>query len=812
MILPAHIRIGEDGTKIVQSVGEHSRNASKVASICVQDAGLYYVAKLAALLHDMGKCKHRFAQKLELGMLQPGSAYRRVIHTYTGAKFCLERWHRPIAGSSGNQSIRNLTAEIIAYAVSAHHAQMDCVDEYKRSGFARRLEGDSEYDEAASNYLNHCVPVDELDYLFERAAVEIRTLVERLFAIAPRNQDGLTEAHYYTGLIARMVASAVIEGDRLDTASFADGTPLNVRRASKAEVSDFWAASYASMEAYIGTLPTGTAIQQARRAVSDQCYAASKGQPGVYKLQLPVGAGATTSLIRYAVAHASRWAKSRIVYVGGTQAAVEQAAELMSKFVASCNISARPGEIGRVPTDADQRQLDKLALLSERWDTPVIAVTLPQLLDWVIGTDPIAMRRLWLLSDSVLIVDDAQTIPLHMRSIVNLTINYLASVGGTTVVLNSPALTSTSYDTMTQHIRGVVEESDRHPVRVPCVPLISNVSDVLGSRTVLRQVHHGRLEDLPAVAQKIIRDVSSMLIVCNTRRQAQELYRTMSESGDSDGITVLHYSGSMCYVHRIAQLDALKNALGKGRKVVMVASPSIEGVDLSFGAVLRLSSSLDHILRAGGLCNRDGEHGSQCPVYLYHCDGENLSWLPDIQRGKTTMEHLLSLLDALDPVVDAQAINLYYQLDHRELAVGAQDGTIRRKGISVSLLGLLADNPFAVGAYQSKGMYQLNQAFKLAGSLFRGYGRAETVDLIVPWTRRGASLIDAIADLDLTSTAPGEIINALRESVPYGITVYRSQFEALKRKHALIPLLDGAVWALSPDWYDPDTGLELSKI
>ena len=78
------------------------------------------------------------------------------------------------------------------------------------------------------------------------------------------------------------------------------------------------------MEQKLERLPADTDIQKARRKISDQCRLAAEQPGGVYRLNVPTGAGKTLSSLRYALAHAARWNKSRIIFTAPLLTILEQ--------------------------------------------------------------------------------------------------------------------------------------------------------------------------------------------------------------------------------------------------------------------------------------------------------------------------------------------------------------------------------------------------------------------------------------------------------------------------------------------------------
>ncbi len=65
----------------------------------------------------------------------------------------------------------------------------------------------------------------------------------------------------------------------------------------------------------IGQLGVDSPINRVRNAISIQCLEASGREPGIYRLNVPTGGGKTLCTLRYALAHAEKYNKKRIIFI-----------------------------------------------------------------------------------------------------------------------------------------------------------------------------------------------------------------------------------------------------------------------------------------------------------------------------------------------------------------------------------------------------------------------------------------------------------------------------------------------------------------
>ena len=791
MAFPAHIRSQGDGAKEIQTVAEHCRKTACYAEECLSGIGLSKAAYLAGLLHDMGKATLQFKTYIENDAA--GKAVRRgtVVHTFAGVRFLLERYH-----GAEPATYDDISCELLAFAIGAHHGLFDCVGEGRASGFQhRRLSHDSEYHEAVQNFPDSCVGQEEIDSLFRAACQELAEVFEktqdRLCADAALAGE---ELPFYVGLVARLLLSAVIQGDRRDTAEFMTGI---ARPTFPEDRRSIWEGRLRYMEQKLERLPADTDIQIARRQISDQCRLFAERPGGICCLNVPTGAGKTLSSLRYALAHAARWNKSRIIFIAPLLTILEQNAQIIRDYVGDDSIILEHHS-NLVRTQEDPERLDLQELLAEDWGAPVIITTLVQLLNTLFSGKTTSIRRFQSLVNSVIILDEVQTVPTKMLTLFNLAVNFLTEICGATVVLCSatqPCLEKTA-----------------HPlVSVPqeMVPYDREMWKVF-RRTQIQNAGNLRLEDIPAFALEILESAGSLLIVCNKKDEAAYFYQELAGCG----FCCIHLSAAMCTAHRRAALARLQAALDAGEKTVCVSTQVIEaGVDISFARVIRLSAGMDNVIQAAGRCNRNGEQTEPAPVYLVQCQNENLARLPDIQRGKDATGDLLAQYHQRpeqfrNDLSSDEAIGYYYRRLYQEMPDGFQDYAVKDKRYSI--FSLMADNGyFADDRAEAHGTYYLNQAFRMAGALFQVYDE-DSIDVIVPYGEGRAVIAD------LGSERAGRDLEYRRQCLerakPYTVSLYQYQVRKLEQEHGLQPIRDGddSIRVLAEGFYNEATGLSLN--
>ena len=770
-----------NGIRREQSLKDHCRHTAQYAQQCLSEAGLGNTAYVAGLLHDLGKATNRFQDYL-LG--RSNTKRGDVIHTFQGCKLIFDLYH------DGTDVFQDLSSEIIAAAIASHHGLFDCVASDGRIGLKYRDEKeDIDYSEAVYNFQNAVASDEEIDSYFKKAVEEIRLLVQRVDPLFMDESD--EEFSFIIGLIERLVTSSVIEGDRRDTSEFLSGSIwLN----KDTQLTDEWKKELNYMETKLGAFPCDTPINIARSRISEKCKSFAKAPGNIYRLNIPTGGGKTLSSLRYALAHALEHSKKHIIFTSPLLSILEQNAQVIRNYIEDQRLILEHHSNVVQSNDLSTEQLDYREFLMETWDAPIIITTLVQLLNTLFESRTAAVRRFHSLCQSVIVIDEVQTVPTKMLSLFNLAVRFLQIVCGSTIVLCSATQPSL--------------EKAHHPLPDNVIDIVPYDEDLWSvfERTSIFVKKGRKLEDMSSLIRACMLEEKSLLVVCNKKTEASYLFeQTMDDRWDS-----FHLSAGMCVQHRRDVTRKLFEALKSERKVLCVSTQVIEaGVDVSFGQVIRFEAGMDSVIQSAGRCNRNGEYNSLQPVYLINCTDERLGNLPEIQKGK---DATTSLVDAfqrkpemfVNNLMSRQAIDYYYKTLYSEMAINAQDYPIKGKG---TILDLLSNNTVFVsqmGDREKIQSYYLRQAFKTAGECFNVFDE-DTIDVLVPYGEGKdliVSLTGAEADYNLEYRK-----HLIEKASLYTVSIYREQKKQWESIGAIYSICEGSIIVMREEFYDRGIGI-----
>jgi len=398
------------------------------------------------------------------------------------------------------------------------------------------------------------------------------------------------------------------------------------------------------------------------------------------------------------------------------------------------------------------------------------------------------------LVDSIIVIDEVQTVPLRMLTLFNVAIRFLNGVCGTTVVLCSatqPVLE------LAKHPLGVIPEE--------IVPYDKKIWDAF-ERTRIESLGAYRKEELSGLFQSILEKTDSLLIVCNRKDEAAVLYEELKD----EKYDCYHLSAAMCVQHRRNTLKDLRESLESGRQTVCVSTQVIEaGVDISFSSVIRFAAGMDNIVQAAGRCNRNGEKDEIQPVFIVNCSDENLLKLTDIQMAKNATIDLLYRFrnapeDFNNNLASNESIRYYYSSLYREMNGDAQDYPIKKR--KTTLFDLLSDNikNLALSDQQTEDYY-LHQAFKEAGALFQVF-EEDSMTVIAPYGCEGKEIVNELrgmrASMDMEYRR-----GLLEKAKSYSVSLYGYQIKKLDEERGIQYLFDRTVGILDDVFYDDETGI-----
>ncbi len=471
-------------------------------------------AYAAAILHDLGKYGDLFQQRIH------GKAIR-VDHFAPGAAAALMRY-----GESGMS---------VALAVQGHHGGLISAD---KSALLANLSaalknGVNDKRQVAANDVPQLL--DELKN--EGGALPAQIQSKALASLAQHFNEAEMLDH-------RMLFSALVDADSIATEGHfrTDANSYHVRscgpKLEPQHALNSLLAHVAELKQKRGINATAEsrAIQSVRDDLLQACLAAADSPRGLFTLTAPTGAGKTLAMMAFALKHAAQSDLRRVIVVLPFLNIIDQSAKTYDDLFQSMgneyvwqdhSLAHEPGKDSDAfkspEVEDDDIREDALRGVTQNWDQPIVVTTTVRFFESLFSNRRSDCYKLHNIAGSVILFDEAQTMPVHLAAPTLAAFARLQERYGCSVVF------STATQPALEHLFCEVEKKKPrsiygwHPREVvPAQLNLANRARRVRIQWPLKGVKTSWEEIVDVVAAE-----RQALVIVNLRRHARLLFATL---------------------------------------------------------------------------------------------------------------------------------------------------------------------------------------------------------------------------------------------------------------------------------------------
>ncbi|MFQ3573539.1 MAG: CRISPR-associated helicase Cas3' [Thermodesulfovibrionales bacterium] len=367
----------------------------------------------------------------------------------------------------------------------------------------------------------------------------------------------------------------------------------------------------------------------------------------IYSLNLPTGLGKTLTSLYFAlklkeVMKSENDVAPRIVYTLPFLSIIDQNSEVFESVIKTNNIEPDTSillkhhhlsEVFYKKEDVEFES-DEAKILIEGWNSEIIVTTFVQLFHTLISNKNRSIRKFHRLSNSIIILDEVQSIPVKYWLLLRNVLMNLSEMLNAYIVFvtaTEPLIFERDETTGLINKDNYFTELDRVTVK----PLLNSTMTI---------------NELSGYFD--LTDEKTYLFIFNTITSAKDFYYLVKNKG----ITITYLSTHLIPKERLKRIREIKE---KKYKVVVTTQVVEAGVDIDFDVVVRDMAPMDSINQASGRCNRNGN--SKGETYIVKLANENGRKYASYIYDAVLLDITDTILSTKDAIKEGEFLNL---IDH----------------------------------------------------------------------------------------------------------------------------------------------------
>ncbi|NVF12424.1 CRISPR-associated helicase Cas3' [Anaerococcus sp. AGMB00486] len=825
-----------------QSLFDHLINTANESRKLAQDLNLENSAYIIGFLHDIGKARDEFQEKITKNSKKSvdhstlgGILIKYLVKDIQNNNNCLK--FSSYINEEENLNIFLDFCNVLIYSILSHHGQYNMIRKNKDKIYVftsldriTNIEKELSFDirefyvELKKFLLDKNIDIIKI---FINSFKEYENIISRLDISSQNEADEnyeFKEKQFYNSMLIRLLVSILKSADVKDTINSYETVIEDKDYKLIENVKDEFVNKINLKYEEFGNLKSK--INKVRYDISTQVFENSKKfGSGIYRLDLPTGAGKTLLSLAYGVNQLKYKGKDRFFYITSYLSVLEQNAKVIKDVLKNeeyilehhSNVVEEKEESNSFNDDfGDSLEKIKHDYILDDWTNLIVLTTMVQFFNTLFKGSSSNIRRFKSLANSTIILDELQSLPVDVLYPTNLALNFLKEVMKANIVLSTATQPTYDYENLVYRLNYGDDNLENKDVLN-----LSKEQKVVFKRTKVEIYKNGEETSIDDLRNLILDNKDkSNLIILNTKKAVKNTYELLKNDIESENLYYL--TTNLHSVDRLRIIKEIKDRLENNEKIVVISTQLIEaGVDVDFEVVIRSYTGIDSIIQSMGRCNREAklEYGI---VYLINLsrEAENLDYIKSLKERKEAGRYALSKLgnnQDIEEIIPIYFKKLYTNLDYNRLSYKIKESNF------VDLLSFL-DNSLiniesSIEKISTSNESYLNnfeilatvmtQSFK---SAYNNFNLIENkMDTAIVECEDTKDYINDIRDLEISFRESYDFSllkkmkNIVRKLNPYSVSIGKNNLESCEE------ILDGKIYILNNEFYDDKIGVNFES-
>jgi CRISPR-associated endonuclease/helicase Cas3 len=285
----------------------------------------------------------------------------------------------------------------------------------------------------------------------------------------------------------------------------------------------------------------------------------------------------------------------------------------------------------------------KSQFLIETWDSQIVVTTFVQLFNSLFSNDKSLLMKLPNLANSIIILDEIQTIPYKYWQLIKNVFEVLGKTYNCYFILMSATQPLMFLPEI--EIIEIIPDYKKYFGYFNRTKLFNKTEKAISLAKFTEEVHRYLQENTD----------KNVLIILNTKKHSKLCFEALRSTMDVEPGDIYYLSTMITPYERKHIMRLIKEKNSK-RKIIVSTQLIEAGVDISVDTVFRALAPIDSIIQATGRANRYGEKLQQGEVYLYEI--EELMKATSLVYGADLIQKTKNVLKGIKEIDESSYLSL----------------------------------------------------------------------------------------------------------------------------------------------------------